>query len=256
MTTVGSWRGLSLNLQFGGRHWAQPSEGLYSITVVFSSCAKNPLCSPRPENTLFPPVWLFLMNRKAVYLSSWPLCSAVSVYPAKSRALQGFGAGSFCMILDEVSGHRRRVGGTLLFCCARTKWAPRQKSIGKERMMTKIKRGGGKREVIPFHCVKWEGAGQPPGICGTLWCLGCPHKTGWMESQNTGILSNVSLVGRALLFPFQCPRSLKSESCYPLPPGCWESRLMGPWNRLARTSMHIFGLHSFDLNKARFLKVR
>lgn len=29
---------------------------------------------------------------------------------------------------------------------------------------------------------------------------------------------------------------------------------MGPWNRLARTSMHIFGLHSFDLNKARFFK--
>lgn len=35
-------------------------------------------------------------------------------YPAKSRALQGFGADSFCVILDEVSGHRR--GASLLAC--------------------------------------------------------------------------------------------------------------------------------------------
>lgn len=37
-----------------------------------------------------------------------------------------------------VSGHRRGVGGALLFWCGRTKWAPCQKSAGKERMMTKL----------------------------------------------------------------------------------------------------------------------
>lgn len=124
------------------------------------------------------------------------------------------------MILDEVSGQS-------FSSLVQEQSGPRAKKgrHGREGVMNKRtwggRRGGGREwrpfqnQVIPSHCVKREGVGQPAGICGAPWCLGCPHKIGWNESQNTRILSNVFSVGRALLFPFQCPRSLKSESCPP-----------------------------------------
>lgn len=175
-----SWRRLSMKLHFRGRHWAQPSEGLYSITVIFSLCVQDLLlCSPSKILSLYPSSVVSDEYKNGVCICCLDLCALLLVLDippnlGPCRALEQI---HFTWFLMKYLA----TGGTLLFWRGRTKWAPCQKERhGKEGSMTKIKWGAGeegrgwREEMEAFKTrlyhptVRSEGGSTPRHLWSTV----------------------------------------------------------------------------------------
>lgn len=114
---------------------------------------------PPPPNTSFIPVWSFRMIIKVMYLSSWPLASAISTaYPGPCRALKRIHSAWFLM--------KCLAKASLLLCKNKVGPMPKGKTwkgeSNEQKNLGREKRGGRKwrlfkNQVIPSHCVKREG---------------------------------------------------------------------------------------------------